>query len=150
MNRKLQIVSGKGGVGKSMVAAALAQKQAAQGYNTLLEEVPTREAYELFQFAKETAEVACDRLIVNRFIPARFTNQELQNLKQWACADQAAAPLYDAARYETSIARTQATQLEWLCSKQLPVMTLPEITTESDDRLELVHELVQHLDLAHE
>ena len=117
---------------------------------TLAEEAPTREAYELFLFAKETAQVACDRLIVNRFTPARFTDQELQNLGQWARADQAAAPLYDAARYETSIARTQATQLEWLCSKQLPVMTLPEITTESGDRLELVHELVQHLDLAHE
>ncbi len=117
---------------------------------TLAEEAPTREAYELFLFAKETAQVACDRLIVNRFTPARFTDQELQNLEQWARADQAAAPFYDAARYETSIARSQATQLEWLCSKQLPVMTLPEITTESDDRQELVYELVQHLDLAHE
>lgn len=117
---------------------------------TLAEEVPTREAYELFLFAKETAQIACDRLIVNRFIPERFTDQELHNLERWARTDQAAAPLFDAARYETSIARTQAMQLEWLCSKQLPVMTLPEITTESDDRLELVHELVQHLDLAHE
>ena len=117
---------------------------------TLAEEAPTREAYELFLFAKETAQVVCDRLIVNRFTPARFADQELKDLERWVGADRAAAPLYDAARYETSIARTQATQLEWLCKKQLPVMTLPEIMTESDDRLELVHELVQHLDLAHE
>ncbi len=117
---------------------------------TLAEEAATREAYELFLFAKETAQIACERLIVNRFTSARFTDQELQNLEQWTRADQAAAPLYDAARYETSIARTQATQLEWLYSNQLPVMTLPEITTESNDHLELAHELVQHLDLAHE
>lgn len=117
---------------------------------TLAEEAPTREAYELFLFAKETAQVVCDRLIVNRFTPARFADQELKDLEQWAGADRAAAPLYDAARYETSIARTQAMQLEWLCKKQLPVMTLPEIMTESDNRLELVQELVQHLDLTHE
>jgi len=47
---------------------------------TLAEDVPTREAYELFLYAKEKVQVACDRLIVNRFISARFTAQSYKTL----------------------------------------------------------------------
>ena len=48
MDQKILIVTGKGGVGKSVVAAALAFKKAQEGFKTLLVELGDESFYQKF------------------------------------------------------------------------------------------------------
>ncbi len=110
---------------------------------TLPEETPMREARELIEFARNEGQIACTRLLVNRYREPRFTPAERRQLAAWGESAAAASALAPVLEFDAQIAQTQAAQADALGDLNLDTIRLPDLPPADPETL--VHALQEHL-----